>query len=222
MRRYRKLRVSWVDTVSHVCLGRNYRRLIGGRSDSLRAVKPVESPNSPLCIVPWPCGDFLANLPATSPRCVMPSKGEQGALSALSPAPIVQREILRGYVGTWMTGRGAINWRNVRRQKNSRIQLVSVFLCRGTDAVSSVPTAAFGAHYSVTRSRLTVCGAALRGPRQKLLRVLPCSSFLLPFPSLDFASSCVSLEFQLDDIRKISCHCSKFFSTDNRDSIQIL
>lgn len=89
-----------------------------------------------------------------------------GAPSA--PAPIVQREILRGYVGTWMTGRGAINWRNVRRQKNSRIQLVSVFLCRGTDAVSSVPTAAFGAHYSVTRSRLTVCDAALRGPRQKL------------------------------------------------------
>lgn len=161
-------------------------------------------------------------LPRLDASCRVASKGEQGALSALSPAPIVQREILRGYVGTWMTGRGAINWRNVRRQKNSRIQLVSVFLCRGTDAVSSVPTAAFGAHYSVTRSRLTVCGAALRGPRQKLLRVLPCSSFLLPFPSLDFASSCVSLEFQLDDIRKISCHCSKFFSTDNRDSIQIL
>lgn len=45
MRRYRKLRVSWVDTVSHVYLGRNYRRLIG-LLDSLRAVKPVESPNS--------------------------------------------------------------------------------------------------------------------------------------------------------------------------------
>lgn len=111
------------------------------------------------------------------------SKGEQGAL----PAPIVQREILRGYVGTWMTGRGAINWRNVRRQKNSRIQLVSVFLCRGTDAVSSVPTAAFGAHYSVTRSRLTVCDAALRGPRQKLFAGP--SMLFLPSPPFDFASS---------------------------------
>lgn len=91
MRRYRKLRVSWVDTVSHVCLGRNYRRLIGGRSDSLRAVKPVESPNSPLCIVPWPCGDFLANLPATSPRCVMPCGIERRTGRSLGPLPGADR-----------------------------------------------------------------------------------------------------------------------------------
>lgn len=149
----------------------------------------------------------------------MASKGEQGALSALSPAPIVQREILRGYVGTWMTGRGAINWRNVRRQKNSRIQLVSVFLCRGTDAVSSVPTAAFGAHYSVTRSPLDRLRRGLARSATKTV----CGSFhalpsFSPSPPFHFASSCVSLEFQLDDIRKISCHCSKF-STDGRDSI---